>query len=94
MVSERMNNEVFVKQVYLSETEGSNRRGRPLGRWKGRVKKWMDERRTGKWGGFELNKEEMSEQEEVEALLLLLSLWGHHLVGAWHHRLYTGRQMK
>ncbi len=34
---ERMNNEEFVKKVYVSETEGPNRRERPLGRWKDKV---------------------------------------------------------
>ncbi len=35
---ERINSEEFVKKVYVSEIEGPNRRGRPLGRWKDRVK--------------------------------------------------------
>ncbi len=34
---ERMGNEEFVK-VYLSSVEGTNRRGRPLRRWKDKVK--------------------------------------------------------
>ncbi len=33
---ERMGNEEFVK-VYLSSVEGTNRRGRPLGRWEDKV---------------------------------------------------------
>ncbi len=34
---ERMENEEFVK-VSLSRVEGTNRKGRPLGRWEDRVK--------------------------------------------------------
>ncbi len=40
----------LVKKVYVSETEGPNRRGRPLGRWKDRVKECMSER--GATGGY------------------------------------------
>ncbi len=39
--TERMKNEEFVKKVYMSSVEGSSRRGRPLGRWENRVKKYM-----------------------------------------------------
>ncbi len=45
---ERMENEKYVQKVYLSSAEGPNRRGRPLGRWDDRVKKYMSER---KWAG-------------------------------------------
>ncbi len=41
---ERMGNEKFVKKVYLSSVEGMNRRGRPLGKWKDRVKEYVNER--------------------------------------------------
>ncbi len=37
----RMNTEDFAKKVYVSEIEGPNRRGRPLGRWKDRVKEYV-----------------------------------------------------
>ncbi len=40
---ERMGNEEFVK-VYLSSVEGTNRRGRPLGRREDRVKEYVSER--------------------------------------------------
>ncbi len=43
---EMMGNEEFVKKVYLSSVEGTNRRGRPLGRWKDRVREYVSE---GKW---------------------------------------------
>ncbi len=35
---ERMGSEEFVKKVYMSESMGSNSRGKPLGRWRDRVK--------------------------------------------------------
>ncbi len=41
---ERMENEEFVKKVYLSSVENPNRRGRPLGRWEDRVKEYVSER--------------------------------------------------
>ncbi len=39
---ERMENDEFVKKVYLGSVEGPNRRGRPLGRWEDRVKELAD----------------------------------------------------
>ncbi len=50
---ERMGNKEFVKKVYMSSAEGTNRRGRPLGRWKDRVKEYVSERgvRGKGWGG-------------------------------------------
>ncbi len=39
-----MGNEEFVKKVYMSSAEGTNRKGRPLGRWKDRVKEYASER--------------------------------------------------
>ncbi len=41
---ERMGNEEFGNKVYLSSAEGTNRRGRPLGRWEDRVKEYVCER--------------------------------------------------
>lgn len=38
----------FEKRVYMSETEGSDRRGRPFGRWNDKVKESMNERGTGR----------------------------------------------
>ncbi len=37
-----MGNEEFVK-VYLSSVESTNRRGRPIGRWEDRVRKYVSE---------------------------------------------------
>ena len=43
-----------MKKVYVSEIEGS-RRGRPVVRWKDRVKEYMHEKVADR-GGEELNK--------------------------------------
>ncbi len=40
----RMENEEFVRKVYLSSAEGTNWKGRPLGRWEDRVKEYVSER--------------------------------------------------
>ncbi len=42
--SQRMENEEFIKKVYLSSVEGSSRRRRPLERWEDRVKEYLSER--------------------------------------------------
>ncbi len=39
-----MGNEELVTNVYLSSVEGTNRRGRPLGRWEERVREYVSER--------------------------------------------------
>ncbi len=41
---DRMENEEFVKKVYLSIVEGPNRRGRPLGKWEDKMKEYVSER--------------------------------------------------
>ncbi len=41
---EMMGNEEFIKKLYLSSSEGTNRRGRPLGRWEDRVKEYLNEK--------------------------------------------------
>ncbi len=41
---ERMENEEFVKKVYRCSVQGTNRRGRTLGRWEDRVKEYVSER--------------------------------------------------
>ncbi len=48
-----MGNEEFVKKVYLSNVEGTNRRGRPLGRWEDKsVGVCEREGSEGKWVGM------------------------------------------
>ncbi len=46
-----MENEEFVKKVYLSSVEGPNRRERPLGRWKNKVEYVSEREVIGKWVG-------------------------------------------
>ncbi len=41
---ERMGSGEFVKKVYESDSEGPNRRGKPLGKWKDKVEKYLGER--------------------------------------------------
>ncbi len=48
---ERMGNEEFVKKVYMSESLGSNSRGRPPGKWRDRVKEYLCERGATRGGG-------------------------------------------
>ncbi len=55
---ERMNSEEFVKKVYVSEIVGPDRRGRPLGGWKDRVKEYMSVRGATRGGGFEQTRRE------------------------------------
>ncbi len=45
---ERMGSGEFVK-VYESESEGPNRRGKPLGKWKDKVQEYMGERGINGW---------------------------------------------
>ncbi len=59
-----MENEEFVKKVYLSNTEGRNRRGRPLGRWKDRVKEYVSERGV-RGNGLEWARRECMEGREA-----------------------------
>ncbi len=72
---ERMENEEFVKKVYLSSIEGLNRRERPLGRWEDRVKEYMSER--GVWGnGLEWAKRECMDRERWRSVC-----HGHPILG-------------
>ncbi len=61
--TERMDSEEFVKKVYVSETEGPSRRGRPLGIWKDRVKEYMSERGATRGGGIEEVRRECLDRE-------------------------------
>ena len=60
---ERMKNEEFVKKVYMSELEGTGRRGRPLGRWKDRVKEYLNERGVRGVRGLEQASMECMDRE-------------------------------
>ncbi len=75
-----MENKEFVK-VYLSNVEGPNRRGRPLGRWEGKVKEYVSERRVG-GNGLEWARRECMDRERWT------SLWRGHTLGGrfWRKR--------
>ncbi len=65
--TERMGNEEFVKKVYLSSIEGTNRRGRPLGRWKDRVKECVSERGV-RGNGLEWARRECMDRERWRSI--------------------------
>ncbi len=46
-----MKSEEFVKKVYVSESVSPDSRGKPLGRWRDRVKEYMCERVLPEGGG-------------------------------------------
>ncbi len=48
-----MKSEEFEKKVYVSEIVGPNSRGRPLQRWKNRVKEYMCESGATRGGGLD-----------------------------------------
>ncbi len=60
---ERMKGEDFVKKVYASEIGGRSMRGRPLGRWKDRVKEYMSERDATRERGLQQARRECLERE-------------------------------
>ncbi len=59
---EMMGNEEFVNQAYLSSVESTNRRGRPLGRLKDRVKEYVSERGV-RGNGLEWARRECMDKE-------------------------------
>ncbi len=72
---ERMENEEFVK-VYVSSVEGLNRRERPLGRWKDRVKEYVSERGV-RGNGLEWERRECMDTERWRSFCCGHSLGGH-----------------
>ncbi len=71
---ERMGNEEF-KKVYRSSVEGTNRRGRPLGKWEDRVKEYVSER--GVTGNrLEWARREGMERERWRSICRGHPLWG------------------
>ncbi len=72
--TERMENEEFVKKVYLSSTEGPSRRGRPLGRWEDRVKEYVSER--GMRNGLERARRECMDRERWRSVCRGHPCWG------------------
>ncbi len=61
---ERMEKEEFVKKMYLSNVEGSSRRGRSLRRWEDRVKEYMSERGV-RGNGLEQGRRECMDRERL-----------------------------
>ncbi len=61
--------------MYVSENVGPNSRGRPLGRWRDRVKEYMCERGAARGGRAGSSKEGVFGQGEVETFLP----WPSHL---------------
>ncbi len=55
--------EQFMKKVCMSEMKAPNRRGRPPGRWKDRVKKYMSERGPTRGEGLEQARRESLDRE-------------------------------
>ncbi len=72
---ERMGNEEFVKKVYLNSAEGTNRRGRPLGRRKDRVKEDVSERGV-RGNGVEWARRECMDRERWRSICRGHPLWG------------------
>ncbi len=67
LVVDKMGNEDFVKKVYLGSVEGTNRRGRPLGRWKDRVKEYVSERGV-RGNGLEWARREYMDRERWKSV--------------------------
>ncbi len=79
---ERMGREEFVKKVYMSESVGPNSRGRPLVRWRDRVKEYMCERGATRGGGLDQGRGECLNRERWR-----LFCCGHTLGGRpWRER--------
>ncbi len=80
---ERMENEEFVKKVYLSSAEGPNRKGWPLGRREDRVKEYVSERGV-RGNGLQLTRRECMDRERWRSACCDHLLWGMLLKGARH----------
>ncbi len=81
---ERMENEEFVKTVYLSSLEGPNRRGRPLGKWENRVKEYVSERGVRE-NGLEWARKEYRDRERWRSIF-----HGHPLGGRFRRERGVG----
>ncbi len=65
-----------MKKVYVSQSVRPNSRGRPLGRWKNRVKEYyMCERSATREGGIHQARRECLDKEEWRLF------WPNHLFG-------------
>ena len=52
-----------MKEVYLSEIEGCNQRGKPLGRWRDKMKEYTCERGDSRRGGLEWARRDYLDRE-------------------------------
>ncbi len=76
---ERMGSEKSVKKVYMSESVGPSSKGRPPGRWRGRVKEYICERGATRGGKLDQARRECLDRESWR-----LFCCGHPLEGcAW-----------
>ncbi len=71
---ERMGHEEFVKKVYMSESVVPNIRGRPLGRWRDKVKEYMCERGATWGGGLDQAKRECLDGEKWRLYAMAIPL--------------------
>ncbi len=71
---ERMGNEEFVKNVYLGSVEGTDRMGRPIGRWEDRVKEYVSERGV-RGNGLEWARRECIDRERWRSVCRGHLLW-------------------
>ncbi len=62
-----MGNEEFVKKVYRGSVEGTNRRGRPLGRCEDTVKEYVSDRGV-RGNGLEWARRECTDRESVNGV--------------------------
>ncbi len=73
--TERMESDEFIKNAYVNEIGGPNSKGRPLGRWRERVKEYMCERGATRGGGLDQAMRECLDRE-VKTLLPWPPIWG------------------
>ncbi len=73
---EGMENEEFVKKVYWSSVESSNRRGMPLGRREDKVKEYVGER-GARGNGLEWARRECMDRERWRSVCRVHPLGGH-----------------
>ncbi len=81
---ERMGNEKFVKEVYLSSAEGMSRRGKPRGRWEDREKEYVSER------GVRGNRLEWARRECMDRERWRSACCGHPLGGRFRRERGVG----
>ncbi len=60
-----MNKGEFVKNVYVSKLKGLRWRGRPLGRWKDRIKEHMNARDQGKRRLVQVKREHLNREKWI-----------------------------